>query len=103
LAGETNVSLGFASIQSSNAGCYSVVISNLLGVITNRCCVVVDPPQLRSQFSATNLVTISAALRPGCVLQRATNLSPSATWESVLTNTTTNCFFFFAAPLMNTN
>ncbi len=106
LPGQTNLTLSFMPIQSSNAGCYTIVLSNCFAVVTNKCCVIVNPPQLRWQAAMTDppwLLNISASLPPGCVLQSTTNLSPPITWENLVTNTTTNCYFFFTAPMADTN
>ena len=106
LPGATNSVLKFTPIQSSNAGCYSVIVSNLFGVVTNSCCVIVNPPQLHYRASFTNtpwLLNISAVLPVGCVLQSATNLDPPIAWENLVTNTTFNCNFLFGAPMQDTN
>jgi hypothetical protein len=103
LTGATNSTLAFTHIQPSNAGPYSVIISNAFGIATNGCCVIVDPPQLRYQTSFTGspwLLNISGALLPGCVLQAATNLSPVILWQNVYTNSVTNCNCLYSAPII---
>ena len=78
-------------MQSSNAGAYSVIVSNSFGAVTNSCCVIVDPPQLRCQVLWTNspvLLNISSVLAPGCVLQSTTNLLLPISWKNLVTNTT---------------
>src|SRR5207237_1200305 len=68
LTDATNATLILAPIQSTNAGFYTVIVSNSFGVATNSCCVIVNPPQLRYQVDLTNspsVLNISAALLPG--------------------------------------
>ena len=106
LPNATNSTLAFTPIQSSDAGCYSVIISNVFGVVTNSCCVIVDPPQLRYQASMTKLpwlLNISAALLPGCVLQSAGSVGSPGAWENLVTNSATNCNFFYSVPMQDTN
>jgi len=104
LADATNSTLIFMPIQASNAGPYMVVVSNMFGVATNSCCVIVNPPLLHCFTSLTNsLFNISAALLPACVIQYATNLTPPINWINLVTNSITNCNFFFSAPMMETN
>jgi len=104
LANATNSTLIFMPIQASNAGPYMVVVSNMFGVATNSCCVIVNPPLLHCFTSLTNsLFNISAALLPACVIQYATNLTPPINWINLVTNSITNCNFFFTAPMMYTN
>ena len=101
----TNSTLTFTPIQSTNAGVYTAVVSNLFGVSTNNCCVIVNPPHLRYQVDLTNspaLFNISAALLPGWI-QSATNLSPPITWQNQVTNMTTNCNCQLAVPMRDTN
>jgi hypothetical protein len=104
LANATNSALAFTPIQSSDAGCYTVVASNLFGVVTNQCCVIVDPPQLRCEPSFSDyppLMNVKGALLPGCVLEMATNVTPTVQWQSVLTNTYTNCYFLYPSPMFD--
>ena len=106
LSNETNSTLSFSPIQSHNAGCYSVVASNLFGIVTNQCCVIVDPPELRCRAAFDDYpasTEISAALLPGSILQATLDLTPKITWDNVVTNTTTNCYFLYAAPMFDTN
>jgi hypothetical protein len=102
----TNSTIPFTSIQCSNAGCYSVVVSNVFGVVTNECCVIVDPPMLRYQpdYSIVPPVcNITAALLPGTILQSATNITPIISWQNLATNSITNCNFLYIAPIFDTN
>jgi len=102
----TNSTLTLNPLQSSNAGFYTVVLSNCFAVVTNNCCLVVDPPSLRWQAALSSppwLLNISSVLLPGWVLQSTTNLFPPISWENLTTNTTTNCYFLFPAPIMDTN
>jgi hypothetical protein len=106
MTNQTNSSIVFGSIQSSNAGCYSVVVSNVFGIVTNKCCVIVDPPVLRYQadwLSIPPLCNVSAALLPGTILQLATNVTPLISWQNVVTNDSTNCNFQYSSPMFDTN
>ncbi len=106
LPNATNSTLSFTPIHSSDAGCYSVVASNFAGVLTNQCCVIVDPAELRFQVdweAFPPACNISGALLGGAVLQSATSLTPLISWQNVVTNLTTNCNFQYAAPMYDTN
>jgi hypothetical protein len=107
VANATNATMSFASVQPSNAGPYSVIISNSFGMLTNFCCLIVTPPQLACTAAFTNgfpsTYSISSALLPGYILQYTTNLNPPSTWQNVLTNTTTNCSFLHVSPMVDTN
>jgi hypothetical protein len=107
LLNETNNALSFLPIQSSNAGPYSVIVSNTFGVVTNTCCVIVTPPLLHYQMAYSkglpSTLSISSILLPDYVLQSATNLNFPIQWENLFTNMTTNCNFLFVAPMLDTN
>jgi hypothetical protein len=107
LASETNSTLSFLPIQSSNAASYSVIVSNIFGVVTNTCCVFVNPPLLRSQIAYSRgtpiTFSISSMLLPDFVLQVATNLNLPIQWGNLFTNSTTNCSFLYVAPMLDTN
>ena len=36
-------------------------------------------------------------------MQATLDLTPKITWDNVVTNTTTNCYFLYAAPMFDTN
>jgi len=104
LVNATNSTLIFNPVQAGNAGCYSVVASNLFGVVTNKCCLIVDPPQLHCEPSFEEFpaaMNVSGALLPGCILQVSTNLTPAVQWQSVVTNIFTNCYFQFPSPMFD--
>jgi hypothetical protein len=107
LLNETNSSLSFLPVQSSNAAPYSVIVSNTFGVVTNTCCMFVTPPMLHSQVAYSKglpvTLSISSILLPDYVLQSATNLNSPIQWQNLTTNTTTNCNFLFVAPMLDTN
>ncbi|MDB6031264.1 MAG: Matrixin, partial [Verrucomicrobiales bacterium] len=107
LAGANGITLSFPAVQPSNAGPYSVTISNAFGMLTNYCCLVVTPPQLNGKPTFTNGVpstySISSALLPGYVLQYTTNLSAPIVWQNAFTNATTNCSFVHVSPMVDTN
>ena len=106
MADQTNSSVSFSPIQSTNAGCYSVVASNAFGIVTNQCCVIVDPPVLRYQPDyrlVPPVCNLTAALLPGTILQGATNVTPVISWQNLATNSTTNCNFLYVAPMFETN
>lgn len=107
ISGANGSTLAFGSVQGSNAGPYSVIVSNAFGVVTNYCCLVVTPPTLAGKAVFTNGVpstySVSSALLPGYILQYTTNLSPPIVWQNVFTNTTTNCSFLHVSPMIGTN
>jgi hypothetical protein len=106
LADETNSTFAVGSVQPSDAGCYSVVASNSFGIVTNECCVIVNPPMLRYQPDYTvvpPVCNLTAALLPGTILQGTTNVTPIISWQNLVTNTTTNCNFLYTAPIFDTN
>ena len=104
LTDQTNASLAFNPIQAADAGCYSVIASNFAGVVTNSCCVIVDPPLLRyaTDWEAyPPACNISAALLPDTILQSALDVTPVIAWQSVITNAVTNCTFQYSSPLFD--
>jgi hypothetical protein len=60
ISGTTNASLTVANVQATNAGNYSVVVSDTNGLITssNAMLVLVTPPVITWQSSPTNIVCI---------------------------------------------
>jgi len=102
LKDQTNNTLGFNPIDSTNAGCYTVVASNFVGVVTNTCCVIVDPPALKyaTDWEAyPPACKVSAALLPATILESTVDVTPVIAWQSVVTNASTNCTFLYASPL----
>jgi hypothetical protein len=85
LAGATNASLTLTNAQSTNAGSYTVVVTNAYGSVTSAAATlaVASPPTLNIQFSGTNaMITWPASGVPGFTLETTTNLL-SPTWVSV--------------------
>jgi hypothetical protein len=86
LSGATNQTLDLSGIQFSNAGLYSVVVSNPLGTVTNT-----------PEAVVVNVASISLGLYPGVtikgtvgynyIIQSSTNLSDTNAWVTV-TNVT---------------
>jgi hypothetical protein len=82
--GATNGILDFASIQFTNGGLYSVVVSSPFGVLTNMAAqVVVNPAGLSLGFSPT--LTISGETGYSYIIQSSTNLTDTNAWIT-LTN-----------------
>ena len=79
-------SLTFASIQSTNAGLYSAVVSSSLGTVTNAPAqVIVYPAGVSLGFCPT--VTISGVVGYSYIIQSSTNLTDTNAWAT-LTNLT---------------
>ena len=86
IGGATNAALNFASIQFTNGGLYSVVVSSPFGVMTNLAAqVVVNPAGLSLGFSPT--LTISGETGYSFIIQSSTNLADTNAWAT-LTNLT---------------
>jgi hypothetical protein len=86
VAGGTNATLNFPSIQFTNGGLYSVVVRSLFGSITNVAAqVIVNPAGLSLGFSPT--LTIGGVAGYSYVIQSSTNLADTNAWVT-LTNLT---------------
>jgi hypothetical protein len=82
--GATNATLDFTSIQATNGGLYSVVVSSPYGITTNVAAqVVVNPAGLSLGFSPT--LTISGVIGYSYIIQSSTNLTDTNAWVT-LTN-----------------
>lgn len=82
----TNGTLNLTSIQFTNAGFYSVVVSSALGTATNTPAqVVVNAAQVSLGFSPT--LTINGAAGYSYIIQRSTDLTNTNNWMT-LTNIT---------------
>lgn len=102
----TNSTLPFTQVKSSQAGCYSVVASNFAGLVTNECCLIIDPPEIRCQplwDEIPPVFNVSGALLAGTVVQACSNVTHEIQWQNLVTNATTNCYFQFPAPMYDTN
>ena len=86
LQNATNQTLTFASIQATNAGLYSVVVSNPLGSVTNAPAqVIVEPAGVSLGFCPA--LTISGVVGYSYIIQSAANLTDTNGWGT-LTNLT---------------
>jgi hypothetical protein len=86
LARATNVSLTITNAQSTNAGNYSVVVTDSIGSVTSAVATLTvsagTPPTLDIQASGTNaIISWPSSTDPSFVLQSTTNLA-SPTWSS---------------------
>lgn len=86
VAGATDATLNFTSIQATNGGLYSVVVSSPFGSITNVAAqVVVNPAGVSLGFSPT--LTINGVVGYSYLIQSSTNLANTNAWVT-LTNLT---------------
>jgi hypothetical protein len=86
IAGQTGATLNFTSIQFTNAGLYSVVVSSPYGSITNVASqVVVNPAGVSLGFCPA--LTISGVVGYSYIIQSSTNLADPNAWVT-LTNLT---------------
>lgn len=86
IAGATDSALTFTGISTTNAGLYTVVVSNSYGSVTNVSeQVVVNPAGVSLGFSPT--VTISGVVGYNYIIQGTTNLNNPNSWTT-LTNLT---------------
>ena len=84
--GATNATLGFTSIQLTNSGLYSVVVSSPFGIVTNVAArIVVNPAGVSLGFSPT--LTINGVVGYSYIIQSSTNLRDTNAWTT-LTNLT---------------
>jgi hypothetical protein len=84
LEGATSATLDFSSIQFTNAGLYSVVVSSQYGTITNTAYqVVVNPAGVSLGFYPG--VTINGVVGYSYIIQRSANLADTNGWVT-LTN-----------------
>lgn len=86
LQNATNATLSFASIQSTNAGLYSVVVTSPLGSVTNAPAqVIVYPAGVSLGFCPS--VTISGVIGYSYIIERTADLTNTNSWVT-LTNLT---------------
>ena len=104
LAGATTASLTLASVQSSDAGLYSLVVTNLAGAATSSAASL--SVVVQSRFTALSLLSNGSFSLSGTgnvgqsyVLLTASNLMPPLVWSPVQTNQAdSNGFFHFTDP-----
>jgi hypothetical protein len=88
IGGAIGTTLNFTSIQFTNAGLYSVVVSSPYGAITNAAYqVVVNPAGVSLGFSPT--LTISGVVGYSYIIQSSTNLANTNAWVTVANLTLT--------------
>ena len=88
IAGATGSTLDFASIQFTNAGLYSVVVSSPYGGVTNVAAqVIVNPAGVALGFSPT--VVITGTTGYSYTIQRSANLADTNAWETLASFTLT--------------
>ena len=86
IEGATDAALNFASIQFTNAGLYSVVVSSLFGSTTNVAAqVVINPAGVSLSFSPT--LTIEGVIGYSYIIDRTADLADTNAWVT-LTNLT---------------
>ncbi|HZV36179.1 MAG TPA: autotransporter-associated beta strand repeat-containing protein [Verrucomicrobiae bacterium] len=89
LAGMTSSSLVLSNVTASEAGSYSVVVSNANGTAQSALAILqVVPPPLLSEQIISNGFQWSGYAAPGenYLIQRATNLAPPVVWTTISTN-----------------
>jgi hypothetical protein len=86
--GATNDTLTFASIDFTNAGLYTVVVSNPLGSVTNAPAqIIVNPAGVSIGLSPR--ISISGVVGVNYIIQRTTNLNDTNSWTTLTTLTLT--------------
>lgn len=94
LAGATTASLTITNAQSTNAGSYTVIVTNVYGAATSAVAAltIVFPPVISNGSMSANysMLTLTGTGTPSqtYVLQTTTNLTSPAIWARILTNTT---------------
>ena len=91
LTGATNSTFTLNNVQATNAGTYSVIVSNSAGFVSSSYAMltvssgVYAPPQVSSLFYSSGILslTINGDAGPDYIVQVSTNL---ATWENLFTN-----------------
>ena len=85
VSGAATTNLTLANLQLTNAGNYSVVVSNTYGSATSGVAVLTVwlPPQLEITRSGPQLLLSWLTNRPGFVVETSSNLSAAAAWQIV--------------------
>jgi hypothetical protein len=82
----TNATLSFSSMQATNAGLYSAVVTSALGTVTNPPAqVIVYPAGVSLGFAPT--VTINGVIGYSYIIERTTDLTDTNSWVT-MTNLT---------------
>ena len=89
IAGATNAALSVTNIAFNQCGSYTVIVSNLVGVITNPIALVsVNAPLKIAKDALTKNYVVSGSLTQAMMaVQLSTNLTSA--WKSIYTNKTT--------------
>jgi len=96
----TNASLSFTSMQATNAGLYSVVVSNPLGSVTNTPAqVLVYPAGVSLGFAPT--VTINGVIGYSYIIQSTTDLTKTNSWITLTNLTLTQPVMLWADTTVN--
>jgi hypothetical protein len=102
IGGATNQNLILDSIQFTNAGLYSVVVTSPLGSVTNmQEQVVVNPAGISIGLSPT--ITISGVAGYNYIIQRTTDLSNTNSWITLTNLTLTQPVQIWADTSINTS
>jgi hypothetical protein len=102
IGGATNQQLVLDSIQFTNAGLYSVVVTSPLGSVTNTPeQVVVNPAGISIGLSPT--ITITGVTGYNYIIQRTTDLSNTNSWITVTNLTLTQPVQIWADTSINTS
>ena len=100
LPGGTNAFLLLTNVGAGQAGTYSVVVSNFVGLVTNTIARLTVQVPLHVSYTATQTngqlqFRVQGTVSRGVVLQQSSNL---VSWIPVQTNATPNVPFEFPAP-----
>jgi hypothetical protein len=88
VGGATNPTLNFTTVQFTNGGMYSVVVTSPFGTVTNVAAqMIVEPAGVSLGFSPT--LTISGVVGYSYIIQGSTNLTDTNAWATVTNLTLT--------------
>ena len=93
IPGQTLTNFSLANLQAANSGTYSVVVSNVMGVVTNIMAVVsVQSPLQLSQDPSSKKFLVTGSDTQAMTLQVSTNLFY---WTNIFTNPDSSVFINF--------